>query len=138
MGESVALVAALLFAVVGLYIVCLIYMEMSPGSESPIPDRKTQFAEYVRGERQLMADWEEAFDPAPRVSFRYFNDDYLELRYGIPKKRKDHQTVAGYAPVLRFSSSQVCWDHARYMMGNMHSNYSDFQRVVSHCERMDA
>jgi hypothetical protein len=31
--------------------------------ESPILDRKARFALYVQGERQLMADWEAAFNP---------------------------------------------------------------------------
>lgn len=35
--------------------------------EVSIPDRKQRFAEYVRGERQLMAEWEEAFAPKPKV-----------------------------------------------------------------------
>lgn len=84
-----------------------------------------------------MAEWEEAFGPAPRVSFRYFNDDYLELRYGVPKKLMDpYQPFVGHSPSMRLSSSQVCWNQARAMMGR--SRYSDFQRVVWHCERMDA
>lgn len=136
--------------------------------ESPMPTRKQRFAEYVRGERQLMADWEEAFDPAPRVSFRYFNDDYLGLRYGVPKNlgaqvwweemhkpgamppsptpgdpmlnppMDPYQPVAGYTPSMRFSSSQVCWDHARHMYRDRRSRYDNLQRVVSQCERMDA
>jgi hypothetical protein len=31
--------------------------------ESPVLDRKARFTLYVQGERQLMADWEAAFDP---------------------------------------------------------------------------
>jgi hypothetical protein len=31
--------------------------------DPPILDRKARFALYVQGERQLMADWEAAFDP---------------------------------------------------------------------------
>lgn len=36
-----------------------------------IPARKQRLAEYVRGERQLMADWEEAFGLKPPVAMSH-------------------------------------------------------------------
>lgn len=48
-----------------------------------------------------------------------------------------YQPVAGYPPSMRFSSAQVCWNHARYLAGDR-VRAGDFWRTVQVCERMDA
>lgn len=139
--------------------------------EAPlIPTRKQRFAEYVRGERQLMAEWEEAFGTGPVPpepdTFDAYVKRVMRRHTHVPRITSDqvwreekqkagamppsptpgapmlnppmdpYQPVAGHSPSMRFSSAQVCWDQARYMMGR--SRYADFQLVVRQCERMDA
>lgn len=90
----------------------------------PLPTRKQRFAEYVRGERQLMAEWEEAFGTGPVPPEPDTFDAYVK------------RVMRRHTHVPRITSDQVCWDQARYMMGR--SRYADFQLVVRQCERMDA
>lgn len=49
----------------------------SPSTKERIPSRRERFHQYIAGERQLMMDWEEAFDPR-------IGRSRDEIAYGLP------------------------------------------------------
>ena len=140
-----------LFIVAALVGICgcilTLYQPWNTKNPEPIPTRKQRFQEYVRGERQLMDEWEEAYGPDPVLEF-HRSHGFMPERDAIGWKKtdeaiyqawlRDHwpaiQKRPRYKP-MKFTTREACKVNSDQFLAQGSLTPAQYALQIDYCNR---